>query len=99
MNLGGDENIQSIADGKGWGFPGDTEVNNLPAKAGGAGGAGDEAGLTPGSRRSPEEENGNSLQYSCLEKFHGQRSLAGCSPWGRKELDTTEQMSMYVLNL
>ena len=66
MNLGGDENIQSIADGKGWGFPGDTEVNNLPAKAGGAGGAGDEAGLTPGSRRSPEEENGNSLQYSCL---------------------------------
>ena len=23
-------------------------------------------------------------------KFHGQRSLAGCSPEGRKELDTTE---------
>ena len=22
---------------------------------------------------------------------HGQRSLAGCSPWGRKESDTTEQ--------
>ena len=21
---------------------------------------------------------------------HGQRSLAGCSPWGRKELDLTE---------
>ena len=21
---------------------------------------------------------------------HGQRSLAGCSPWGHKELDTTE---------
>ena len=21
---------------------------------------------------------------------HGQRSLAGCSPWGRKELDTTQ---------
>ena len=63
MNLGGDTNIQSIADGKGWGFPGDTVVNNLPAKAGGAG---DEAGLIPGSRRSPEEENGNSLQYSRL---------------------------------
>ena len=27
----------------------------------------------------------------CLpEKFHGQRSLAGYSPWGHKELDTTE---------
>ena len=24
-------------------------------------------------------------------KSHGQRSLAGCNPWGRKELDTTEQ--------
>ena len=23
---------------------------------------------------------------------HGQRSLAGYSPWGRKELDTTEQL-------
>ena len=27
------------------------------------------------------------LQYSC----HGWRSLVGCSPWRRKELDTTEQ--------
>ena len=24
-------------------------------------------------------------------KFHGQRSLAGYSPWGRKESDATEQ--------
>ena len=24
---------------------------------------------------------------------HGQRSLAGCSPWGGKESDTTEQPS------
>ena len=27
------------------------------------------------------------------EKFHGQRSLVGCSPWGHKELDTTEHMA------
>ena len=25
-------------------------------------------------------------------KFHGQRRLAGHSPWGRKESDTTEQL-------
>ena len=25
-------------------------------------------------------------------KSHGQRSLAGCSPWGHKELDRTEYM-------
>ena len=30
------------------------------------------------------------LQYSCLENPHGQRSLAGCSPWGHKESDRTE---------
>ena len=29
------------------------------------------------------------------EKSHGQRSLAGyCSPWGCKDADTTEQLSM-----
>ena len=35
-------------------------------------------------------KEGNPLQCSCLENPHGQRSLAGCSPWGCKELDMTE---------
>ena len=26
-------------------------------------------------------------------KFHGQRSLAGYSPWGHKESDTTERLN------
>ena len=38
------------------------------------------------------EGNGNPLQYSCLEKFHGWRSLVGYSPWGRRESDTTERL-------
>ena len=29
-------------------------------------------------------------------KSHGQGSLAGYSPWGHKESDTTEQLSMYT---
>ena len=29
-----------------------------------------------------------------LGEFHGQRSLAGYSPWCCKELDTTERLSM-----
>ena len=33
------------------------------------------------------------LQYSCLENPHGQRSLAGYSPWGHKEVDMTERLS------
>ena len=31
------------------------------------------------------------------EEFHGQRSLAGYSPWGRKESETNEQLSAYTL--
>ena len=31
--------------------------------------------------------------YSCLENPHGQRNLAGYSPWGCKESDTTERLS------
>ena len=50
-------------------------------------------GSIRGSGRSPAEGNGNPLQYSCLENPHGQRSLADYSPWGRKELDTTEGLS------
>ena len=34
--------------------------------------------------------NDNPLQYSCLGKSHGQRSLVGYSPWGHKESETTE---------
>ena len=32
---------------------------------------------------------------STLGKSHGQRSLVGCSPWGRKESDTTEQLHFH----
>ena len=27
-------------------------------------------------------------------EFHGQRNLVGYSPWGRKESDTTEQLTL-----
>ena len=44
-------------------FPGGTVVKNLPANAGDP----RNAGLIPGSGRSPGEGNGNPLQYSYLE--------------------------------
>ena len=47
----------------------------------------------PGLGRSPGGGHGNPFLYSYLENPHGQRSLAGYSPWGRKELDTTERLS------
>ena len=50
-------------------------------------------GSIPGSGRSPGGGHSNPLQYSCLENPHGQRSLAGYTPWGHKELDAAEQLS------
>ena len=45
------------------GFPGVRVVKNPPVDAGDIG----DAGLISGSGRSPEEVNGNPLQYSCLD--------------------------------
>ena len=53
-----------------------------------------DAGSIPGLGKSPGESNGNPLEYSCLENPHGQRSLGGYSPWGCKELDTAEHLSI-----
>ena len=44
----------------------------------------------PGSGRSPGEGNGNPSPVFLPGEFHGQRSLVGYSPWGCKELETTE---------
>ena len=54
-----------------------------------AGDTGD-SGWISGSGRSPEKGNGNPFQYVCLEN-HGQRNLAGYSPWDLEELDMTER--------
>ena len=59
----------------------------------------EDLGLSPGSGRSPGEGNGNPLQYPCLENPHGQRNLAGYSPWGHKGWDTTKRLSTAQHNL
>ena len=63
------------------GLPDDSVVKNLPANAG-------DVCSIPGSGRSPGGRQGNPRQYSCLGN-PGQGSLAGYSPWGCKETDTT----------
>ena len=47
------------------GFPGGSVVKNLPANAGDS----REVGSILGSGRFPGEENGNPLQYPCLENY------------------------------
>ena len=54
---------------------------------------GEDLGSVAGLGRSLGGGNGYPLQYSCLENPHGQSSLEGCSSWGHKESDTTEQLS------
>ena len=51
-------------------------------------------GSIPGLGRSPGGRHGNPFQYSCLENPHGQRSLGHYRPWGHRESDTTEQLSI-----
>ena len=63
-------------------FPGSGVMKNPPANAG-------DADSIPGMGRGPEEGNGNPLQYSCLGNTMD-KSLAGGSPWGHEESDTTE---------
>ena len=46
-------------------------------------------GSVPGLGRSPREGKGYPLQYSGLENSMG--------PWGRKELDTTKQLSLSLI--
>ena len=62
------------------------EVKNLPANAGDK----RDVGSIPGSGRSPGGEQEYQSGLQCLENPHGQRSLAGYNPLGRKESDRTE---------
>ena len=68
------------------GFPSDSDGKESACNAG-------DPGLILGLGRSPGEWNGYPFQYYCLENSDGQRSLAGYSTWGRKELDMTETIT------
>ena len=54
-----------------------------------AGDAGD-MGSTPGVRKIPWRRAWQPTPVFLPGEFHGRRSLAGYSSWGRKESDTTE---------
>ena len=66
-------------------------VKDLPANAGDA----RDTGLIPEVRKIPLEKEmaPHSSIRDWSQKSHGQRSLAGYSPWGHRESDTTEQLT------
>ena len=65
-------------------FPGGSAGKESACNAG-------DLGSIPGLGRSPGEGNHYSLQYSGLE------NSMDYSPWGRKELDMTERLSLHRL--
>ena len=62
------------------GLPGGSVVEDQPAHTG-------DTCSIPRSGRFPREGNGTPLPL-LPGKSHGQRTLACCSPWGRKESET-----------
>ena len=56
-------------------------VKNLPAMQ--------ETGFDPWVRKIPWSRKWQPTPVFLLGEFHGQRSLAGYSPWGHKESDMT----------
>ena len=65
------------------GFPGGSAGKESSCKVG-------DLGSIPGLGRSPGEVKGYPHQYSGLENSHGLYS-----PWGHKELDRTEKLSLH----
>ena len=64
-------------------LPGGTGVKNPCLQCG-------RDGFDPWVGKIPWRRKCQPTLVSLPEKFHGQRSLAGHSPWGRRELDMTE---------
>jgi len=58
-----------------------------------------DVGWIPGSGRSPRGGNGKPTPVFLPGESHGQRSLLGYSPWGRKESDMTKHThTSFALN-
>ena len=70
------------------GFPGFSEGKESACNVG-------DVGSIPGSGRAPGK--GMATPVFLTREFHGQRTLAGYSPWGCKEFDTTEQLTLQAL--
>ena len=72
------------------GFPGGSDGKESTCNVG-------DLGSIPKLGRSSGGGHGNPLQYSCLENSMDRGAWwATKSPWGCKELDTTERLSTYV---
>ena len=72
------------------GFPGGSVVKNLPANQ--------ETMVCSLGQEDPLSRKWQPTPVFLPGKSHQQRSLAGYNPWGGKESDTTERLSMDARN-
>ena len=75
------------------GFPGSAVVKNLPVNSGDVS---EICGFDPGTREILWSRKWQPTPVFFPEKFHGHKSLAGYSPWGCKEMDKTEQLTLSI---
>ena len=68
-----------------WSFPGGSDVKASACSAG-------DLGFDPWIRKIPWRRKWQPTPVFLPGESHGWRSLVGYSPWGRKELDTTERL-------
>ena len=79
--------IPTTVPGGGGNFPGGSDDQESTCNVG-------NLGLIPRSGRSPWRRKWQPTPVFLPGESHGQRSLAGYSPWGHKELGTTERLSL-----
>ena len=72
----------------GMGFPCGSMVKNLPAMQ--------ETQVRSWGQEDPLEKEMATYSSILAGEFHGQRSLTGYSPWGRKESDTTKHSTALI---
>ena len=72
-----------------WGFPGGSDGKESACGA--------ETWIRSWVRKIPWRREWPPSLVSLPGESHGQRSLAGYSPWGHKESDTTEQITLHFL--
>ena len=74
------------------GFPGGSDGKESACNAG-------DLGLIPGFEKILWSRAGQPTPVFLPGESHGQRSLVGYSPWGRKESHMTERLSTHILLL
>jgi len=68
-------------------FPGGSDSKRSACNAG-------DPGFNPWVAKIPWRRKWELAPVFLLGEFYGQRSLIGCSSWGRKESDTTEHLTL-----